>query len=41
MVFIDHLVVKPSGNLLNLATTIELSDLDPCDRGIVVKPNVD
>ena len=31
--FSDHLVVKPSENPLNLATTIGFSDLDPCDGG--------
>ena len=31
--FSDHLVVKPSENPLNLATTIRFSDLDPCDGG--------
>ena len=31
--FSDHLVVKPSENPLNLATTIRFSDLDPYDGG--------
>ena len=31
--FSDHLVVKPSKNPLNLATTIRFSDLDPYDGG--------
>ena len=31
--FSDHLVVKPSENPLNLATTIGFSDLDPRDGG--------
>ena len=31
--FSDHLVVKPSKNPLNLATTIGFSDLDPRDGG--------
>ena len=31
--FSDHLVVKPSKNPLNLATTIGFYDLDLCDEG--------
>ena len=31
--FSDHLVVKPSENPLNLATTIGFYDLDLCDEG--------
>ena len=31
--FSDHLVVKPSENPLNLATTIGFYDLDFCDEG--------
>ena len=30
--FSNHLVVKPSKNPLNLATTFGFSDLEPCDR---------
>ena len=33
LAFSNHLGTIPSGNPLNLATSIELSDLDPCDRG--------
>ena len=31
--FSDHLVAKPSGNPLNLETSIGFSDLDPYDAG--------